>query len=185
MSQSIKNAVDELCKVTIQTKALFGNLSSLQLNWKPTPEKWSIAQCLDHLIVSNSTYYPQLNEVISGQHRNSSYQNLKIISRFSGNYLIKQTGAIVSKPMKSPSAFIPSKSEISAAIVVDFEKHQNEFTSRLRKLDAIDLDNTVISSPALKIITYSLNDLLKILVGHEQRHLKQAKNILEHPKFPK
>ena len=28
-------------------------LNSSQLNWKPADKKWSIAQCLDHLIVSN------------------------------------------------------------------------------------------------------------------------------------
>ena len=178
MTDLIKTTIGEFDRVTTEAKSFFGNLSSAQLNWKPSPDKWSIAQCLDHLIVSNSTYYPQLNEVTSGAHKNSFYQNLKFVSQFFGNYLIKETGPVVAKPMKSPPAFIPSQSEIAASIVSDFEKHQSEFSQLVQQLSKTDLNNTVISSPALGIITYNLTDLLTILVGHEQRHLNQAKNIL-------
>ncbi len=184
MSNSIQDTIAEFSKVTAEAKSLFGNLSSAQLNWKPASEKWSIAQCLDHLIVSNTTYYPSLNEVVSGKHKNSFYQNLKFVSRFFGNYLIKETGPVVAKPMKSPPAFVPSQSEIPATIVADFEKHQKDFSSLVHQLEKTDLENTVISSPALGIITYNLADLLTILAGHEQRHLAQAKKVLNHPKFP-
>jgi uncharacterized damage-inducible protein DinB len=181
---TVKETILEFDKVTGEVKVLFGNLSFEQLNWKPAPEKWSIAQCLDHLIVSNQTYYPQLKEVISGNHRNSPYQSMKFVSRFFGSYLIKETGQVVSKPMKHPGAFTPSQSELTCSIVSDFAKHQHEFTSYVMQLEKADLENTVISSPALKIITYNLKDLLTILVGHEQRHLIQAKKVLNHPKFP-
>ena len=178
MENQIQNSIQEFTKVTVEAKSLFGNLSAEQLNWKPSAEKWSIAQCLDHLVTSNTTYYPQFNEIISGAHRNSFYQNIQFISRFFGNYLIKETGAVVSTPMKSPTAFVPSQSEIAASIVADFEKHQQEFSACIKQLEKIDLDKTILHSPALKIITYSLADLLTILLGHEQRHLAQAKKVL-------
>lgn len=185
MGRQIQNTIAQFDKVTAEAKSLFGNLSAQQLNWKPAAEKWSIAQCLDHLIVSNSTYYPQFEEIASGKHKNSLYQNIKFISKFFGNYLIKETGAVVAKPMQSPPAFVPSQSEIAACIVSDFEIHQKEFVSAFQPLEHADLDKTIISSPALKIITYSLTDLFAILVGHEQRHLTQAKNVLKHESFPK
>lgn len=185
MENQIQNALAELDKVTAEAKSLFGNLTAEQLNWKPSAEKWSIAQCLDHLIVSNSTYCPQFEEVSSGKHKNSFYQNIKFISKFFGNFLIKETGAIVAKPMQSPSAFVPSQSKIAASIVSDFEKHQKEFSNAIQQLEKVDLEKTIISSPALKIITYSLSDVLTIFVGHEQRHLTQAKNVLKHENFPK
>ena len=179
-----QQTMDAFNKVTVEAKALFQHLSPKQLNWKPSSEKWSIAQCLDHLIVSNSTYYPQFDEVILGKHKNSFYQNLKFVSKYFGDYLIKETGAVVSKPMKSPAAFVPSQSEIAGTIVTDFEKHQQEFCARIQQLGKVDMDETVLHSPALKIITYNLTDLLTILAAHEQRHLTQAINVLKHPDFP-
>ncbi len=35
---------------------LAADLNEEQLNWKPGPEKWSIAQCLDHLAVTSSKF---------------------------------------------------------------------------------------------------------------------------------
>ena len=35
---------------------LVSDLNDTQLNWKPGPEKWSIAQCLDHLAVASHEF---------------------------------------------------------------------------------------------------------------------------------
>lgn len=184
MQEQIEKTLITLDAVTTDARKLFGKLTAHQLNWKPAPEKWSIAQCLDHLIVSNNTYYPQFNAVITRKYRNSIYQNIGFISRYFGNYLINETGPVVGKPMKNPPAFAPSQSNLPATIVSDFEKHQLSFSAVIAKLDDADLNKTILSSPALGIITYSLHDLLIVLAGHEQRHLNQAKNVLQHAKFP-
>jgi hypothetical protein len=178
MQALIAKTFEELGKVTAEANSVFGTLSFSELNWKPSSDKWSIAQCLDHLIVSNSTYYPQFNEIISGNHQNSFYQNIGFISRFFGSYLIKETGPVVGKPMKNPPAFTPSQSDLPPDILLKFETHQNEFAGTIAKLDKADLHKTVLYSPALKVFTYSLRDLLVILAGHEQRHLTQAKSVL-------
>lgn len=161
-------------QVTIQVVEQFSLLTVEQLNFKPAADKWSIAQCLHHLIVSNSTYYPQLNAVVAQQHNNTFYQNIRFISRFFGRWLIKETGPVVTKPMKNPAPFAPAQSHFPMSVITDFANHQREFTSLLLLLSNTDLQNTVISSPALRIITYNLEDLLTILAGHEQRHLQQA-----------
>jgi hypothetical protein len=39
-----------------RARELVNGLSEAQLNWRPAPEKWSIAQCLDHLTVASSKF---------------------------------------------------------------------------------------------------------------------------------
>lgn len=185
MQTTIETTIATFNTVTAEAKSNFSKLTAAQLNWKPSPDKWSIAQCLDHLIVSNNTYIPQFDAIIAGKHSNSFYQNIRFISKFFGEYLIRETGPVVAKPMKNPPAFAPSQSEITGTIVSDFEKHQQQFCTKLSQLSGKDLDKTVLSSPALGIITYTLRDLLTILSGHEQRHLNQAKNVLHHIEFHK
>ncbi|MCB0644745.1 MAG: DinB family protein, partial [Phaeodactylibacter sp.] len=36
----------------------FEELTEEQLNWKSNRNQWSIGQCIDHLVTSNSTYFP-------------------------------------------------------------------------------------------------------------------------------
>lgn len=185
MQTGLQKAIADITAVTNEVKVYFGHLSTAQLNWKPATDRWSIAQCLDHLIVSNKTYHPQLNSIIDGAYTKSFYQRVKPISNFFGAWLVKEAGPIVGKPIKNPVAFSPSQSDLPATIITDFEKYQLEFMNLLRQLEKIDLDNTVISSPAAGFITYNLSHLLAILAGHEQRHLTQAKNVINHPHFPR
>ncbi len=183
MQPELQKAIADITAVTKDVKNCFAHLSLTQLNWKPAADKWSVAQCLDHLIVSNKTYYPQLNKVVDGSYKNSLYQGIRPLSNFFGTWLVKETGPVVGKPMKNPAAFSPSQSDLPATIVADFERHQQEFTALLRPLDKVDLEKTVISSPAAGFITYNLCHLLAILAGHEQRHFAQAKNVINHPNF--
>ncbi len=46
--------------VTVQVRTEYGHLSAEQLNWTPAEGRWSIAQCLDHLITINRLYFPLL-----------------------------------------------------------------------------------------------------------------------------
>ncbi|NJK84394.1 MAG: DinB family protein, partial [Saprospiraceae bacterium] len=39
-----------------QTKGL----NEAQLNWKPNADKWSVAECLQHLIITAEGYLPQV-----------------------------------------------------------------------------------------------------------------------------
>lgn len=54
----MKNWSKELSNLTEQFQTHFGGLSKEELNWKPNPAVWSIAQNIDHLIVVNKSYYP-------------------------------------------------------------------------------------------------------------------------------
>ncbi len=173
-------AIAALDQISLQVTNNFGNLNDDALNKKPAAGKWSIAQCLDHLIVSNRTYYPQFEEVVQGKHTNSFYQNFRFLSRSMGSWLIKNTGADRSGKMKNPAAFTPAEGNIPATILNDFLLHQEELKSYILRMQHVDLHQTILSSPASGIITYSLFDLLDILCGHEQRHINQALEVLQH-----
>lgn len=172
-------AIQMIREVSAEAEKLFGRLDTDTLNTKPAPDKWSIAQCQDHLMVSNRTYYPQFKEVADKTHQNTLYQRIGIISRFMGNWLVKATGPDRSKTMKNPPAFTPTQGNLPGTIVADFLLHQMEMENWFRRMSHADLHKTILSSPALAAITYNLSDLLQILTGHEQRHLNQAKEVLK------
>jgi uncharacterized damage-inducible protein DinB len=54
----------------------FQTLSEEQFNWKPNTKSWSIAQCLDHLIVSNEKYFPVFEAVFAERYHSKWYQKL-------------------------------------------------------------------------------------------------------------
>jgi hypothetical protein len=56
----------------------------------------------------------------------------------------------------------------------------------LRKLPP-DLDpaKTIVTSPLMGLVTYSLDDCYTILAVHGPRHFNQAKRVMETDGFPK
>jgi hypothetical protein len=49
----------------------------------------------------------------------------------------------------------------------------------------LDLDAITVTSPVLRVITYSLMDGYRIIVAHERNHVAQARRVTETHGFPR
>jgi hypothetical protein len=53
LTAKLPDLITEANNVAAEAKSTFGGLTPTRLNWKPSPERWSVAQCFDHLLTSN------------------------------------------------------------------------------------------------------------------------------------
>jgi len=186
MSYGIEEIVNELEEVTRRTRGLFGNLSTEQLNWKPTTGSWSIAQCLDHLITINQLYFPLLQSMRTGRVTPTFAERYSPMSGFFGKVLIRTLSPEYSKKTETSQKAEPWMSEIDRGIIDRFAEHQATLMEHLQRMPpSLDRSRTVITSPLLRWVTYSLDDCLTILAVHEKRHLLQAKRVMEADTFPR
>jgi hypothetical protein len=56
MPPELQKLLDELDAADRDAKAVADGLSEQQGTWRPSPGAWSVAECLDHLAVSNRVY---------------------------------------------------------------------------------------------------------------------------------
>lgn len=178
---SLINAVNN---VAADTKSTFAHLSPSQLNWKPSPERWSVAQCFDHLLTTNRGYFPVIDEVLAGR-KQTLWQSMPLLPGLSGKLLIKYLDPASTRKLKAPKTFQPTQSDISASVLDDFIDQQARIAEKMQATRHLDLENVVITSPAATAITYSLMDAYRIIVVHEHRHFQQAKRVTEETAFPK
>lgn len=179
MDKELSQLIDELESIKREARTSFGQLTEEQLNWKPTPEEWSVGQCLDHLIVSNVGFFPVMGQVAVGQYTPSFKERLPILPRLFGYLVLNAVKPLTPRKFKARPAFQPASSNISPDIISRFETHQSEVVEHMKSTDGIDLHKTIITSPIASFITYSLFNAYQIIVAHEQRHLAQAKRVLE------
>jgi DinB superfamily len=175
---------DQLRHISLRVTQHFGPLSAHQLNWKPDPKSWSIGQCLDHIITSNTTYFPVFRAIQAEQAKVGWWTRISPFTDFFGNMLLRDTGPQVRRRMKSPRAFAPQLSQVDPAILIRFQKHQQELMTLILGTDNVLHSAVKIPSPAAGVITYRLDHAVKIIVQHEERHLLQAVRVMEHPSFP-
>lgn len=168
-----------------QFRDAFGALTVDQLNWKPNPETWSVGECLDHLIITNRSYFAQLEAIARGDKYVSFWERVSLFHGLVGRMLIKATGEKVERKAKSPPVFRPTRSTISTTIVEEFCTQQAELIAKVEKTDNVDHHATLVNSPMSSVIFYSLHDALVIIFQHERRHFHQAIALMARPEFPK
>lgn len=172
--------------VAPQVRAEFGGLRTDQLNWKPGGDKWSVGQCFDHVIVSNAEYFPIFDRVLQGaKTTNTIWEGLPGLPRLWGRMLIKSVSPDGTRKQKAPKIFTPTASAIDPGIIPRFIDQQERVVNYLNTLTAVDAEKIIITSPVARVITYSLLDACRVIVAHEQRHILQARRVMQLPGFPK
>ena len=166
-------------QITNDFKEAFGTLSNSQLNLKPNEQTWSIAQNIDHLIVINESYYPVIASIRQGTYKLPIIGKISFMVNFLGKTILDAVNPDRRKKMKTFPIWEPTKVEIKTDILSRFEKHQAELKTLITSCGDLLEKGTVISSPANRNIVYKLETAFDIIVTHEQRHLEQAKEILQ------
>lgn len=166
-------------------QARFGPLSAAQLNWKPAPDRWSVGQCLDHLLTADGAYFPVFETVREGRYRKTLWQRMPVLPGFFGRMLLKAIDPANTRKSKAPAVFAPASSQVGTDIVRRFGEQQARLVEHLQAGGSLDLDGTIIASPVTPVVTYSLFDAFRILVRHAQRHVQQADRVVALDGFPR
>ena len=170
--------------IAAEAKSTFGRLTPTQLNWKPSAERWSVAQCFDHLLTTNKGYFPPIEGVIGGI-KPTFWERLPLVPGLAGKLLIKSLDPKSTRKIKAPKKFQPVQSDISASVIDDFVDQQARIVEKMKATEHFDLEKIIITSPVAAAVTYSLMDAYRIIVVHERRHFAQAKRVTEEAAFPK
>jgi DinB superfamily len=168
----------QLDEITAAVQAEFSGLDDTQLNRRPAPDKWSIAQCLDHLVVSNETYFPAFESLINGKYRRSFWQVFNPFTNIAGSKGLELLKTGKTK-LRAPKIFEPSKSDEIKNSVACFVAHQQRLGQLFDKLESSGVLQKVISSPLTSMLTLKTCDAINIIIEHESRHYKQALGVKE------
>lgn len=180
---SVAEAVREIERVTADVKQEFGSLTSAQLNWKPAPDRWSVGECLEHLIAANSQYFGIVEAILAGKYSKPFFGRIPGYPGMCGRMLVDAVSPQTARKVKTVSVFEPERSTVDADEVTRFAAHQGELLGCIRKSERLDLDETIIASPATPVIVYSLLDAWRLIAAHEVRHLGQARNVAANEGF--
>lgn len=181
IAEKIKRGKEAIQKA----KEAFGQLTFEQLNWKPSSERWSVAECLQHLLIADKFYFKDLTEIGNGSYQMTAWEKYSPLTSLLGKALKEQMKEKVKKKMRTHRMLTPSSSTYNTAFLNEYFDNLSIFIELVSKCRIADLDKTIISSPTIKWITYSLRDALDFLFEHEHRHINQAINVMNEENFPK
>jgi len=172
-----------LCKndVVLLTK----DLSDEQFNWKPSPKKWSVAECLDHLIVSGNKMIPYMTKGVAKGHKRKMFGDAPFFTGFVGKWFLSGSGK-GGKPMPAPKVFIPSSSDFKKKFVLDeFMLLQDSYLSLLEQSEGLNLSKIYVRSAITPFLRFNLATWFQAMPGHQLRHFDQIRRVLNSEGFLK
>lgn len=175
----IDSWLNRINTITAEVVKRFGGLSAQQLNLKPSPDTWSIAQNLDHLIVLNSCYVPVIQAVRKGSLSLPFLAKFGFWVKFCGKMILKSVNPDRRKKVGTFPIWEPSSTMLPDNIIQIFADHQMALKDLITQSKDLILAEKVIVSPANKNIVYTIGNAFEIIVTHEERHLAQATEVLE------
>ena len=171
----------EFGAIARETADVFSHLDARQLNWRPGPDAWSVAQCFDHLLSANREMFDAIDAAFVRPP--TIWQQLPGLPRLFGRLLIRSQVPEATRKFTAPKQATPSASAIDASIVQRFIDYQSEAARRVHAIDAASAARTMVS-PFVSFIAYSVLDGCRLIVTHERRHFEQARRVLQQAGFP-
>ena len=165
-------------QIKLDCISLTGGVDDFEFNWRRESEGWSIAQCVDHLIVTGRLYLPYVDTAIA--RAKVQQQSGRRLHRYGvmERWFLRSLEPPPGPRFRTPKLFRPARHELHALETVDvFLALQDDFVSRLRRAQGIDLRRTKVRSPMSPLIRFSLGIVFALNAAHARRHLWQIQQM--------
>lgn len=206
-SFSVAKGLAEFRAARARTLQMLDGLTQTQLDYAPGPDRWSVGEILDHMILGERINREQVARLIemsrNGQKPELSltFSDLNIgvagvprsllplleaqitlmnifVPDSLRNYLTRKRLI----PFQNPDRATPQRGRAGAGLRSDLVASLRETETLFRKNADLDFSEMVLSHPLLG--SYSVPGLLRFMSAHEERHQSQIKNITASHRFP-
>ena len=173
----LKKYEDEYASARKDVKKLIEGLSEEQFNWRPAEDRWSMAECLDHLCMLGSYMIPKIDEATRIAEEKGWRSDGPFQYGFIGNWFVRAVSGGDGAPkrrFRAPAMYTPKSEHSISRVEAAFVSLQDDFVERLHKANGLDLKRVKLASPVTRLLQFSLGQWFALLAGHQRRHFWQA-----------
>jgi len=187
MSASARDTTEFFDQLTNQVLALrvlshqrLRPLSSEELNRRPAYDKWSAAQCLEHLNLVGGYYLPSLKARLRLAQASGSEARPQVRSGWLGRYFTetaRKNNGLGDNLLRRPKQYAPTGVRLTGTVVESFNRQLDELLRLLLLARQVDAGAVRVANPLHPWLRLRLTDVLESLVTHIQRYVKQAAQV--------
>lgn len=201
-------AFDEFRDARAETLELVADLDQRQMDYTPSPRKWSVGQVLDHLVKVDEVFREEYDELLRRWKKRRSgvslYRGLAdagfslplvpdsflvffdVPAAMAGVFIPRQVRQVVfgnrAVPAQAPKRIRPRKGRLGEELRRDLAGFQDY-------LEAFFADNPDVEWARLRYYNplcgfTNLPGVMSFIASHEERHQGQIREILESEGFP-
>lgn len=180
MQRQLAAVVKSLESSQSALRRLTDTLSDKDWCKRPAPDRWSAADCVEHLNLTSRAYLPLLRDA-TARAREIGGSPRKHYSRDALGWFMSMmigplhhVGKFPIARIKTTPPFTPKGGVSRDQLLSDFVRLQADLETVIRSADGLSLDRVKIVSPFGGRMKYDAYSALVIVARHEQRHIRQA-----------
>jgi hypothetical protein len=144
------------------------------LTRRPPDGGWSIAEVLEHLIISADSYLISLRRLVKAKNGALADANAMWKPTLMGGLLASSLRS--QRKMPAPRGYKPGPAP-RPRVLEEFLQRQEEVGRLLTETGTMGWQRLRMRSPVLPIINMNLGDALTVLVVHAERHAAQIERV--------
>ncbi len=178
MHAELEGYLSQIDAITADARGLVAPLTDAEWRRRPAPDRWSIAENIDHLTVGMRAVLPALDRAIDDARARGLTAPGPFRYGWIARWLVRDMEPPVKRRMKTFPIFMPGEPPTRDAGLAELLRTRAELAERVRRADGLDLKRARVTSPASRFFRLSLGAYLAFLLAHDRRHLWQAKRVL-------
>ncbi|MCC5917678.1 MAG: DinB family protein [Cryomorphaceae bacterium] len=171
-TEKLLQELEEMTRKHLNEVAWLLSQNADKLNQKPNPDAWSALECIEHLNRYGDFYLPEVEAVL----RNAPRKPAKTFkSGFLGNKFAKMM--LPSENMKKMKTFKdkdPAGSDLTVEVLEKFKDQLFQWLNIFDECKKVNLTKVKTSISISKWIKLRLGDTLRVVVYHNERHVRQG-----------
>ncbi|RFS24821.1 DinB family protein [Chitinophaga silvatica] len=153
-------------------------LSDAQLTYKPAPDRWSVIECVEHIMKTEKIFWNMEQQAVNQPANPEKRKDIKVTDE-----MIEKGVEDRSHKAKAPDMLVPTHEYSSnAALIKAFTDQRNQLISYLENTK----DN--LRDHVTELPVFGTADAYQILLmdaAHTNRHTQQLREVMASPGFPK
>jgi hypothetical protein len=178
MNPELQDDLRQIDAITADARALVAPLSDAEWRRRPVPERWSVAENIDHLCVGMRAVLPALDRAIADARARGLTAPGPFRYGWVARLIVREMEPPVKRRMKTVPIFMPGDPPARDAALAELLRTHADLAERVRRADGLDLKRAKVTSPASRFFRMSLGAYLAFLLAHDRRHLWAAKQVL-------
>ncbi|WP_345237776.1 DinB family protein [Hymenobacter saemangeumensis] len=179
-SEFFDQLTNELLALRVLAQQRFRPLSPEVLNRRPSPGRWSVGQCLEHLNIVGGHYLPEIAARINKAMAQGSKPAPTARHGFVGRKFIEAMRAPASqRSYSSPERYAPTGTRLPRTVTEVFSRQLDELLRLVLLARQVNANAVRIPNPLIPLLYFRLTDQLEFLIVHIQRHVAQAEAVLQ------
>ena len=179
MKRQLSQVIDALAHAEARLAKLADSVPDERWNVRSEPSRWSVAECVAHLNLTNAAFVPRMRKAIEEARqlpRVSTDYKRDFLGRMFGTMVgpLKQIGKFRIGRVKTTAGFVPHGTFSKQDLVAEFKRIHVALGDMVRESDGLAIDQVRITSPFGEKIHYNVYSAFVMIPRHDERHLQQA-----------